>query len=249
MHIRVQALLVVQRGHNTGMATSRKRAQTEITSDRENNGLTRGELAYRKIRAAIQSGELKSGERLREVDLADSIGLSRTPVREALGRLISEGLVIHDASRGIMVAELDYSMVTELYFMREVLEGTAARLTAQHASEVEISILEDLCRQYEEAIQAGDYEALAVSNRHFHDTLYRCSHNRYLTNMLNVLHDALSLLGSTTLRSPERGLETLQEHLAVVAAVRNRDAEAAEKSLRTHIRNAQKVRMQQLFAR
>lgn len=249
MYIRVHLFDAVLRKHNTGMPAPRKTSKSEAVPDRDTDGLTRGEHAYRKIRAAIQSGELKPGERLREVELADSIGLSRTPVREALGRLISEGLVIHDASRGIMVAELDYSMVTELYYMREVLEGTAARLTAQHASDVEISILEDLCRQYEDAIQASDFAALAVSNRHFHDTLYRCSHNRYLINMLTVLHDALSLLGSTTLRSPERAADTLQEHLAVVAAVRSRDADAAEKALRTHIRNAQKVRMQQLFAR
>jgi len=229
------------------MPATRKKAITAPPERDDTDGLTRGALAYRKIRTSIQSGELKPGERLREAELAEQIGLSRTPVREALARLVSEGLVIHDATRGIMVAELDYSMVTELYFMREVLEGTAARLTAQHASDVEISILEDLCRQYEAAIQSGDGTALAVSNRHFHDTLYRCSHNRYLINMLTVLHDALSLLGTTTLRSRDRAAETLQEHVTVVAAVRARDPEAAEAALRTHIRNAQKVRMQQLF--
>ncbi|NYT21998.1 GntR family transcriptional regulator [Alcaligenaceae bacterium] len=208
--------------------------------------LPRGEHAYRHIRSAIQGGQLKPGERLREVELAESIGLSRTPIREALARLESEGLIVHDATRGIMVAELDYSMVTELYYMREVLEGTAARLTAQHASEVEISILEDLCRQYEAAL--GNEEQLAVSNRQFHDTLYRCSHNRYLVNMLTVLHDALSLLGSTTLGNPERAAETLKEHEAVVDAIRNRDADGAEQALRAHIRAAQKVRMKRLFA-
>jgi DNA-binding FadR family transcriptional regulator len=130
--------------------------------------------------------------------------------------------------------------------MREVLEGTAARLSAQHASEVEISILEDLCRQYEAAI--GDETQLAITNRHFHDTLYRCSHNRYLNNMLTVLHDALSLLGTTTLGSPERAAETLKEHQAVVEAIQARDPEAAERALRSHIRAAQKVRMKRLFA-
>jgi DNA-binding GntR family transcriptional regulator len=223
-----------------------KNGKTMGSSDLE--ALPRGEHAYRRIRAAIQSGELKPGERLREMELADSIGLSRTPVREALARLESEGLVTHDATRGIMVAELDYSMVTELYYMREVLEGTAARLTAQHASEVEVSILEDLCRQYEAASKSGDDVALASSNRRFHDTLYRCSHNRYLVNMLTVLHDALSLLGSTTLRNPERAVESLKEHAAVVVAVKDRDPEAAEHALRAHIRASQKVRMQQLFS-
>lgn len=233
------------------MATPKKRSPRSKTSAEsapsgDMEGLPRGEHAYRHVRSAIQSGQLKPGERLREVELAESIGLSRTPIREALARLESEGLVIHDATRGIVVAELDYSMVTELYYMREVLEGTAARLTARHASEVEISILEDLCRQYEESLD--DEAQLAVSNRQFHDTLYRCSHNRYLVNMLTVLHDALSLLGTTTLGSPERAAETLKEHEAVVAAIRERDADGAELALRNHIRAAQKVRMKRLFA-
>ena len=208
--------------------------------------LPRGEAAYQYIRSAIQGGRLRPGERLREIDLAEQIGLSRTPIREALSRLEAEGLVAHDATRGVVVAELDYSMVTELYYMREVLEGTAARLAAQHASDVEISILSDLCQQYEAAL--GDEAALTASNRRFHETLYRCSHNRYLLNMVTVLHDALFLLGRTTLGSPERAAETLGEHRAVVTAIRARDANAAEEALRTHIRNAQKVRMQKLFA-
>lgn len=236
---------------NMHMVTNRKKAPPASAprgddSPAKMGNLPRGEHAYRHIRSAIQGGQLKPGERLREVELAESIGLSRTPIREALARLESEGLIVHDATRGIMVAELDYSMVTELYYMREVLEGTAARLTAQHASEVEISILEDLCRQYEAAL--GNEEQLAISNRQFHDTLYRCSHNRYLVNMLTVLHDALSLLGSTTLGNPERAAETLKEHEAVVDAIRNRDADGAEQALRAHIRAAQKVRMKRLFA-
>jgi DNA-binding GntR family transcriptional regulator len=226
------------------MRTIKKTAKAGPPSDLD-SGLPRGEQAYRYLRTAIQSGQLKPGDRLREVELASVIGLSRTPIREALAKLESEGLVLHDATRGIVVAQLDYSMVTELYFMREVLEGTAARLTAQHASEVEISILEDLCQQY--ATSLDDQAKLDVSNRQFHDTLYRCSHNRYLVNMLTVLHDALSLLGSTTLGSPERAAETLKEHESIVAAIRNRDADGADLALRQHIRAAQKVRMKKLF--
>jgi DNA-binding GntR family transcriptional regulator len=220
--------------------------KTKSAEQAEGESFPRGEAAYRYIRSAIQEGRLKPGDRLREIELAGQIGLSRTPIREALGRLQAEGLVVHDAMRGVVVAELDYSMVTELYYMREVLEGTAARLAAQHASEVEISILDELCQQYEAAL--GDEVALTACNRHFHETLYRCSHNRYLLNMVTVLHDALSLLGSTTLGSPERAVETLREHRDVVAAIHARDPDTAERALRVHIRTAQKVRMKMLFA-
>jgi DNA-binding GntR family transcriptional regulator len=224
----------------------RSTRKAKKSTPREGEGLPRGEAAYRYVRRAIQAGELKPGVRLREIDLAKQIGLSRTPIREALSRLQTEGLVVNDAARGMVVTELDYSMVTELYFMREVLEGTAARLVAQHASDVEISILEDLCQRYEAAL--GDESALTATNRQFHETLYRCSHNRYLLNMVTVLHNALSLLGGTTLSHAERAEETLREHREVVSAIRARDPNAAEQALRSHIRTAHKARMQKLFA-
>lgn len=184
------------------------------------------------------------GSRLREVELAKMIGLSRTPIREALARLESEGLVVHDAILGITVAELDYNKITELYFMREVLEGSAARLAAQHASEVEIALLEDLCEQYEASVD--DNQELTRSNRQFHEMLYSCSHNRYLIKMVKGLHDTLSLLGHTTLTDKERVDETIGEHYAVVNAIRNKDPEMAEKVLRQHIHASQKIRIRRL---
>lgn len=208
--------------------------------------LPRSEQAHRYLRDAIRSGRLRPGDRLREVDLAAAIGLSRTPVREALARLEAEGLVVNDSIRGIVVTELDYSMVTELYVMREVLEGTAARLAAQHASEVEMEILDDLCEQYRAALD--DSAEMALRNRQFHETLCRCAHNRYLLKMLNMLHDSLSLLGPTSLALPDRAVETLREHEAVVEAIRQRDSEGAEAAVRTHIRAAQKTRVMRLFA-
>lgn len=221
-----------------------KRTKT-ANSKNEMDDLPLGERAYRYIKQAIQTQKLLPGDRLREVDLAEMIGLSRTPIREALARLEAEGLVIHDPMRGIMVAELDYSMTTELYLMREVLEGTAAKLAAQHASEVEVSILEDLCRQYEAAV--GNESLLSLRNRQFHDTLYRCSHNRYLIKVLHMLHDNLMLLGSSTLADPKRAKETLQEHEAVVTAIKERNPEKAEQALRHHIHASQKLRLKRMF--
>ena len=208
--------------------------------------LPRSERAHRYLRDAIRAGRLRPGDRLREVEVAATMGLSRTPVREALARLEAEGLVINDSMRGIVVTELDYSMVAELYVMREVLEGTAARLAAQHASEVELSILEDLCDQYRAAL--NDSDEMALKNRQFHDTLCHCAHNRYLLKVLNMLHDSLSLLGPTSLALPERAAETLREHEAIVDAIRRRDTAAAEDAARAHIRAAQTTRMKRLFA-
>jgi DNA-binding GntR family transcriptional regulator len=224
-----------------------KTTRTKATAlqPKDADDLPGGERAYRYIRQALATQKLLPGDRLREVDLAETIGLSRTPIREALARLEAEGLVVHDSTLGIMVAELDYNMITELYFIREILEGTAARLAAQHASDVEISLLEDMCEQY--AISVGNEEQLAVSNRQFHELLYNCSHNRYLIKMLKTLHDTLTLLRHTTLTDPKRVKDTIKEHQAVVNAIKKHDPDASEKALREHIYASQKLRIRRLI--
>ena len=207
----------------------------------EKASIPRGEQVYRRLREAIQSGELAPGTRLREVDLAEWLGLSRTPVREALGRLESDGLVATDTHRGMIIAELDHQMVTELYVMREVLEGTAAGLAARHASDVEIATLQELVRK-DRAI-GSDPAALANNNRMFHDTLYRSAHNRYLLKTLSTLRASMALLGQTTLALPERAATAIDEHEAILAALKSRDAAAAEAAARAHIRSAYQARM------
>ena len=99
-------------------------------------------------------------------------------MREALSRLESEGLVVNEPNRGMMVTQLDASMVSELYVMREVLEATAAALAARHATDVEISLLRDIVER--DLVLAEDPERLVSNNRLFHETLHRCAHNRYL---------------------------------------------------------------------
>lgn len=208
--------------------------------------LPRGERAYRFIREALVLRKLKPGDRLREVDLAEMMGLSRTPIREALARLQAEGLVVHDATLGMMVAALDYSMINELYFLRETLEGTAAKLTAQHASDIEVALLEDLCCQYVSSV--GNEEKLLQSNRQFHEMLYNCSHNRYLVKMLKTLNDTLTFLSVTTLSDESRVKDTIIEHQEIVNSIKKRDPEMAENAVRHHIHASQKLRIRRLIA-
>jgi DNA-binding GntR family transcriptional regulator len=199
--------------------------------------LSRGEQAYARLRDAIQSGQLLPGTRLREVDVAQWLGISRTPVREALARLLSEGLAFNESPRGMVVAELDQAAVSELYVMRENLEGTAANLAAQHASAMEIDRRDGV-----------DAAQLARNNRLFHDTLYRSAHNRFLLKTLASLHESMALLGQTTLSLPGRSSHALKEHEAIVNAIRARDAAKAEAAARAHIRAAYQSRLQVLFA-
>jgi len=205
---------------------------------------SRGEKAYDTLFAAIQDGTLQPGARLREVELAEWIGISRTPVREALGRLEGEGLVARDPHRGMIVARLDPDMVTELYYMREVLEGTAAGLAARHATDAEISTLRAIADRDR---NTRDTARLAENNRVFHDALYRAAHNRYLVKTLNTLRQSMALLGQTTLAMPGRSATALEEHRRLIRAIEKRDSEAATKAAREHIRAAYSARMKQLI--
>lgn len=204
-----------------------------------------GERAYRQIWEAIQQGRLLPGTRMREVEIAQWLGISRTPVREALARLVSEGLAVNDAQRGMVIAELDQRAVGELYIMRETLEGTAARLAAQHASELEIALLCEIVER--EARIGNDAAQQAKNNRAFHEALYQSAHNRYLNKTLGTLHESLALLGQTTLALPGRSDTAIKEHKAIVNAIKRRDPDKAEAAARAHIRAAYQSRLQLLF--
>ncbi|MEN0073436.1 MAG: GntR family transcriptional regulator, partial [Paracraurococcus sp.] len=171
------------------------------------------ERAYDLFRNGLRRGAFRPGQRLLETDLAEQLGMSRTPVREAIRRLQSEGLVAHLPARGLCVAMYDAAEVDELYVMREALEGTAARLAAQHAGRAEILLLQAMLDQ--EAGLTG--EAAAEHNRRFHRALHQAAHNRYLLRSLSAISDALLLLGPTTLESPGRAAAAREEHARVVA--------------------------------
>jgi DNA-binding GntR family transcriptional regulator len=217
-----------------------EKTPASFTGD-EKNTLSRGEDAYQKLHAAIQSGALKPGTRLREIELAEWLGSSRTPIREALNRLQTEGLIVQEARRGMIIAELDHTMVAELYVMREILEGTAAALAARHASDVEVAMLREIADR--DKTIGDDPVQLAKNNRLFHETLYRCSHNRYLLRTLNSLRESLALLGQTTLSLAGRAATAQAEHDTVVSAIERHDAIAAEDAVRAHIRAAYRSRL------
>jgi DNA-binding GntR family transcriptional regulator len=224
---------------------TRKQLPDQPFQHAEKASIPRGELVYRQIRDAIQAGELTPGTRVREVDLAQWLGTSRTPVREALGRLQNDGLVANDLQRGMIVTELDHQMVDELYLMREVLEGTAAGLAAKYATDTEIALLRRLAER--DRAHDGSPAEHSSNNKFFHDKLYLSAHNRYLLKTVSTLRESMALLGHTTLALPGRSSTAIDEHEAIIAAIERRDSAAAEAAARAHIRVAYQARMQVLF--
>lgn len=205
----------------------------------------RADLVQEKIREAIHSGKFQPGERIREMEVAQWLNVSRTPVREALRRLESEDIVTFASWRGVVVAELDRRQIAELYAMRQILEGAAARLAAQHISATELDLLKRI--QSQATNKSLTPEVLAKLNRKFHEVIYVSTHNRYLLQMLNSLRSALALLQGTTYALKGRTETAASEHHSIVETIEARNPDAAEAAARTHIEHAERARFQMLF--
>lgn len=202
-----------------------------------------GRDAYARLVADIRAGLLRPGDRLTETDLADRLGISRTPVREAIRQLESDGLVTHVPRVGVTVRRLDYAEITELYEMRAVLEGTAARFAARAASEVELSELGAITAEMR---KAPDAATLYDANRQFHTVLLNAARNRFLVKAVEAVQKTLLILGPSTMEESARAAEAIAEHDRIIAALHARDGAAAEAAMRAHIEAAHRARLRQL---
>lgn len=205
-----------------------------------------GNGAYRRLLEEIGRGDLLPGARLRETELAERLGISRTPVREAIRQLEADGLVAHIPRQGATIRVLDYTEVMELYEMRAVLEGTAARLAARAASELE---LDELAALNEELSATRDTRAAYELNRQFHMTLLDAAKNRYLIKSVNALQKTLLIIGPSTLAEADRAHQAVREHGDLLEALRARDGTRAEALMRAHIEAAHRVRLRALRGR
>lgn len=213
---------------------------------REPTDAPQGQGAYRRLLDDIRDGLLLPGTRLRETDLADRLGISRTPVREAIRQLEADGLVVHLPRQGATIRSLDYAEVIELYEMRAVLEGTAARLAARVASTVELAELTALNAALAADPAGPDAQQI---NRQFHRTLLDAARNRFLVKAMSALRKTMMILGPTTLSDPARATDAVAEHAAVLAALQARDTGAAEAAMRTHVENALSARIRGMRGR
>lgn len=196
--------------------------------------------AYSLILEAIDEGIYKPGARMVESELAERLGVSRTPIREALQRLETQRLLIREG-RSLIVASLDHNQLAELYAVRAELEGLAARLAAQHAAPEEVRVLREMVEEDHKLI--GDPAALSRANRRFHKQIHLASHNRYLVEQLDLVHRTMALLATTSLAVEGRSQTAVGEHDAIVQAIEARDGDAADTALRAHISRAFETRL------
>lgn len=200
------------------------------------------EIAYARLKAAIETHEFEPGQRMREADIAEWLGISRTPTRDALRNLESEGLLAAAPRRGLVVATLDHNGVSEIYDVRSVLESLAASRAARQATSAEIAILRGNLRKQEEADQ-DDIPLLLELNRQFHEAVYHASRNRYLLATLHSLETPLALLSGTTYSNPERRSEALIQHRQLVEAIESNDTQLAHDLAAEHVRAAEQIRL------
>lgn len=220
-------------------------AQSELSSLKQlhhRDGLL-SDVAYRTMRDAIVRGILREGQRLADRQIAEALQLSRTPVRQALQRLESEGFVESVPRVGLVVKEMTASDIEDIYVIRIALEGVAARLAALRASTTDVAILKEVNRRIAAATASGNLHDLQALNKQFHEAIYEAARNRRLAALLNTMHDAVQRLKKSTLSVPERAREALAEHEMIIDAIERRDPEAAEALARAHKERAKLVRL------
>jgi DNA-binding GntR family transcriptional regulator len=200
-----------------------------------------GDAAYAAILSALREGTYAPGDRLRETDLGARLGLSRTPVREAMRKLESDGIVEHRPRIGAVIRVLSHSEMVELYEMRIILERTAAELAARHGSPAEFDTLEHLNTRVE--AERGTPALSAAINQDFHRTLYLAGRNRFLAAAARALNNSLLLLGPTTYTDPDRIDVVLREHGKIIAALRAGDAAAAGDAAEAHLQTSLRYRL------
>ncbi|MEP5155478.1 GntR family transcriptional regulator [Planktotalea sp.] len=204
--------------------------------------LSQGEVAFFKLMNAIEKGIYQPGDRLREIEIADRLALSRTPIREALRRLEAENIVEHRPRVGAIIRRLGQPEVVELYEMRLVLERTAAEMAAKHAAEAEVDALGDL---NDEIARNGTNPALAAAtNQKFHRAIYLAGRNRFLLDAARAMNNALLLLGPTTLADADRISTVVAQHAQITEAISAGDIEGAGAAAEAHLQTSLRYRLQ-----
>lgn len=197
--------------------------------------------AYTLILEAINAGHYKPGDRLVEAELAERLGVSRTPVREALQRLETQSMLTRDG-RSLIMASLDHNQLSELYVVRAELEGLAARLAARQATDEELRVLQTMVSD-DRKLLGGDPRALSRANKRFHRQIHLGSHNRFLVQQLDLVYRSMALMATTSLAADGRDAVALAEHDRIVAAIAARDGDGAYAALKTHISSAFETRL------
>jgi DNA-binding GntR family transcriptional regulator len=202
---------------------------------------------YDYLYNAIRTGDIKPGQTLTERGLAEKLNVSRTPIREAIRRLEEQGLVTHVPHRGVKVITLSVEKVAQLYEVRELLEGLAARnLARMHTAEM-IAELNSFIELAQKEAAVNNVKEMAEINSRFHLALARLSQNIYLEAIMNMLQTQIGLIMSTSLSHTGRPLENIEEHKMIIRAIQSGDEDWAENTAKYHVRKSKENALKKII--
>jgi DNA-binding GntR family transcriptional regulator len=201
------------------------------------SNLSLGNQAYQELKRIILERQIPPGGKLNEGDLARALGISRTPIREAINRLEKEGLVKIIPQRGAYVVQFSEKDVFELFLIRENLEGLAAYLAATKMTAKDFSKLESFVEGFTEPFDEKEIRRYAREDFKFHQAVVQFSGAQRLINLISTLHDYIRIFRLTTMGVSGRMKISIEEHRELLAAFRQKNPEEAERKMREHIRH------------
>jgi DNA-binding GntR family transcriptional regulator len=216
-----------------------KSKQPAPTTTQKNMPLTDQALAY--LRDAIQTRKINPGEEIDFAALAQKLGMSRTPIRESIRQLLTEGLLELLPGGTVCVTQLSAVEAEGFYHVRDELEVVAARAAAVHISDLEIEMLKANLSLFDKA--RDEPEKLSQIDNQFHTVLYDACNNNYLSQTLRRLRIKIGLLQGRPFSNPERINDAYSEHASIIKALESHDPDIAESAVAKHYSNARKSRL------
>ncbi|ATW26978.1 GntR family transcriptional regulator [Candidatus Formimonas warabiya] len=204
------------------------------------------EIVFETIREAIISGHLKPGERLMEVQLAEEMGVSRTPVREAIRKLELEAFVVMVPRKGAYVAGISLKDIADVFEVRAAMDSLAAGLAAERITDEELESLERALVSYTESSDQNDLDDSVYRDTSFHDIIYQASRNERLIQIVNNLREQIQRFRATSLAFPGRMKIAVDEHKKIVEALSERNIALSQSLAQEHVENAENSMLEAL---
>ncbi len=195
------------------------------------------DVVFNTLRQAILTGRMEPGERLMEVHLAQELGVSRTPIREAIRKLELEGLVVMIPRRGAEVARITIKNLKDVLEVRRDLDALSAKLACKRITSEEKKELEEACEAFELATQSSNITEIAEADVHFHDIIVRSTGNSRLMQVINNLSEQMYRYRFEYLKDMESHKQLVEEHREICKAIIDGDFETASKAAELHIEN------------
>lgn len=204
------------------------------------------DVVFNTLRQGILTGELKPGERLMEIHLANKLGVSRTPIREAIRKLELEGLVTMIPRRGAEVAQITEKSLKDVMEVRRALDALSVELACDRINDEELAALGKACESFEKAVSTGDPKKIAQADVEFHNIIVKAAGNTRLVQLINNLSEQMYRYRFEYIKDVSTHEQLIAEHRILFDCIRNKDKTTAAKTAKLHIDNQENAIMRQL---